>query len=56
MKVSTEKITARGTQFQKEGVRVRAALELNAGIKENTTSQEKISKLLILGAKGTPEM
>ena len=32
MKVSAEKIKARGAQFQEEGLRVRATLELNAGI------------------------
>jgi len=34
MKVSPEKIKARRSQFQKEGVKVLAALELNAGVKE----------------------
>jgi hypothetical protein len=34
MKVSQEKIKARRSQFQKEGVKVLAALELNAGVKE----------------------
>jgi len=55
MKVSAEKIKARGAQFQKEGVRVRATLELNAGIKEATVSKRKTSKLLMIGAKAQPE-
>lgn len=55
MKVSAEKIKARGAQFQKEGIRVRATLELNAGVKEAAVSQRKNTKLLMIGAKGQPE-
>ena len=55
MKVSTEKLKARGAQFQEEGVRVRKTLELNAGMKETDISQGKISKSLIPGVKRPPE-
>jgi hypothetical protein len=55
MKVSTEKLKARGAQFQEEGVRVQKTLELNAGMKETNTSQENISKSLVPGVKSPPE-
>jgi len=57
MKVSTEKIKARGAQFQKEGLRVRATLELNAGIKEPPfRSDVKISKSLMLASKSREDV
>ena len=47
MKVPAEKIKARSVQLQKEGMKVQAALELNAGFKEPTlrsdASETKLS-------------
>jgi hypothetical protein len=54
MKVSTEKLKARGAQFQEGGVKVQKTLELNAGMKEANISRENISKSLV-PVKSPPE-
>jgi hypothetical protein len=51
MKVPPEKIKARLARFQKEGLKVQATLDLNAGIKELRSQQYKRSQAPRLSAR-----
>ena len=51
MKVPPEKIKARLAQFQKEGLKVQATLELNAGMKELRPQQYERNQVSRLSAR-----